>query len=304
MSNRQQGTAGGKVGHRRPIRVGIYPYTNCWPVFYHFDPSSLRAAVEPVRDMPAALNRRLAAGEIDVAAISSFAYGQHADRFCLLPGLSVSALGRVNSILLFLKSPLDQVLRGRIAVTTTSATSVALLRIIMEKFWGGSPTYEYAEPSLEHMLERADAALLIGDHAIRASWQPHGCRVLDLGEVWHLWTGHWMTFAVWAVRRETAETRPEEVAEIYSALLASKERSLRDPVPLVERAVAEIGGEAAYWHGYFANLCYDFGQAQMKGLKLYFRFARELGLLDRDFDPEALADGMAVFKPGESRVNT
>jgi len=304
MSNHRKGSADGGSGRRRPIRVGIYPYTNCWPVFFHFDPASLRTPVEPVRDMPAALNRRLAAGEIDVAAISSFAYGQYADRFYLLPDLSVSALGRVKSILLFLKSPLERVLRGKIAVTTTSATSVALLRIIMEKFWGGSPTYEYAEPSLESMLERADAALLIGDHAIRASWRPSGCRVLDLGEVWHLWTGNWMTFAVWAVRRETADARPDAVAEICEALLASKERSLRDPAPLVERAVAEIGGTDAYWHGYFANLCYDFGQAQRAGLRLYFRFARELGLLPPDFDPEAATGGDAVFRPGESRVNS
>src|SRR5690606_38315277 len=103
---------------------------------------------------------------------------------------------------------------------------------------------------------------------------------------------------------EAAEAVPEGVAGSRGALLASKERSLRDPAPLVERAAAEIGGTAAYWNGYFANLCYDFGQAQRAGLRLYFRFARELGLLPPEFDPEAAAGGEAVFKPGESRVNS
>jgi chorismate dehydratase len=302
MSNdhARPGTDGG--GRGRPLRIGRIEYTNAWPVFHHFDAAGLSVPAETVQDVPASLNRRLAGGDIDIAAISSFAYGLHADRYYLLPDLSVSARGRVQSILLFMKEPLERVVRGKIAVTTTSATSVALLKIIMERFYGGRPIYEEAEPSLERMLERADAALLIGDHAIRASWQPHGYRVLDLGDVWHLWTGRWMTFAVWAVRKETAEACPEAVAEIAAALVASKERSLRDLSPVVERAVERIGGTADYWRGYFGNLRYDFGSEQRAGLALYFRYARELGLIDRE--PHwAFLDGSGTLTSYESRVS-
>lgn len=289
-------------GRNRPLRIGRIEYTNAWPVFHHFDTAGLSVAAELVEDMPASLNRRLAAGDIDLSAVSSFAYGLYADRYYLLPDLSVSARGRVQSILLFMKEPLERVIRGKIAVTTTSATSVVLLRIILERFYGGRPTYEEAEPSLECMLERADAALLIGDHAIRASWQPHGCQVMDLGSEWHRWTGRWMTFAVWAVRKETAEACPEAAAEIHAALVASKERALRDLSPVVERAVERIGGTADYWRGYFGNLHYDFGAEQLDGLALYFRYARELGLLDRE--PEwAFLEGTGTLTPYESRVS-
>jgi chorismate dehydratase len=268
----------------RPIKLGRISYTNAWPIFHHFDPSELSIPTELHSDMPATLNRKLRAGEIDMAGISSYAYGLSSDSYYLLPNLSVSSFGRVQSILLFLKSPLEQVIHGKIALTTTSATSVNLLKIIMEKFYGGKPTYEDAEPSLEKMLENADAALLIGDHAIRASWTNHGYRVLDLGEVWNLWTGQWMTYALWAVHRETALRYPEAVAGIYEGLIESKIKSSRDKQPIITKALSQIGGTSEYWNHYFSNLCHDFGQEQLKGLQLYFRYAKELGLITGDIE--------------------
>lgn len=268
----------------RPIKLGRISYTNAWPVFHHFDPGALSFPTEIHSDMPATLNRKLRAGEIDMAAISSYAYGISSDTYYLLPNLSVSSNGRVQSILLFLKSPLEEVIHGKIALTTTSATSVNLLKIIMEKFYGGKPTYEDAEPSLEKMLENADAALLIGDHAIRASWTKHGYRVLDLGEVWNVWTGHWMTYAVWAVHKETANRYPEAIHHIYEHLLESKNKSYRDMEPIISKALSQIGGTSEYWHNYFATLCHDFGPEQKAGLQLYFRYARELGLMANEVE--------------------
>jgi chorismate dehydratase len=263
----------------RPIKLGRISYTNAWPVFHHFDPDALSVPTELHSDMPATLNRKLRAGDIDMAAISSYAYGVSSESYYVLPNLSVSSFGRVQSILLFLKSPLEKVLHGTIALTITSATSVNLLKIIMEKFYGGKPTYVEAEPSLEDMLEHADAALLIGDHAIRASWLNHGYRVLDLGDVWNIWTGQWMTYALWAVRKETVSRHPEAVREIYESLLASKRRSYGDFGPLVEKAIGQIGGTSDYWHRYFGALRHDFGPEQQSGLRLYFQYAKELGLI-------------------------
>ncbi|MBB6735756.1 menaquinone biosynthesis protein [Cohnella sp. CBP 2801] len=270
-----------------PLRIGRIDYANVWPVFHEFRPERLECRSELVYGMPAELNRMLRTGEIDVSAVSSFAYGLNADDYWLLPDLSVSSFGRVQSLLLFVKSPMEKVRFGKIAMTTTSATTVNLLKIVMEKFYGGRPVYETAEPDLDAMLERADAALLIGDHAIRASWREHGYRVLDLGDLWRLWTGHGMTYAVWAVRRDSARRHPEAVGEIYRALLASKRRSAENPEPLVSEAVRRIGGTESYWRCYFAGLSHDFGAKQRAGLSLYFQYARELGLLA---EPVSLTD--------------
>lgn len=278
----------------RPIKLGRISYTNAWPVFHHFDPSSLPYETEMHSDMPATLNRKLRAGEIDMAAISSYAYGISSESYYVLPNLSVSSFGRVQSILLFLKSPLEKVIHGKIALTTTSATSVNLLKIIMEKFYCGKPTYEDAEPSLEKMLENADAALLIGDHAIRASWTDHGYRVLDLGEVWNVWTGHWMTYALWAVHKETAHRHPEAINSIYEGLLLSKGKSSLSMEPIVSKAMSQIGGASEYWHNYFRNLCHDFGPRQKAGLRLYFQYARELGLMSDEIELLELPDPRVI----------
>ncbi|CAI6080910.1 menaquinone biosynthesis protein [Cohnella sp. JJ-181] len=281
-----------------PIRIGRIDYTNVWPVFHYFDPAQLRCAPKQVQGMPAQLNRQLREGAIDMAAVSSFAYGLNSEDYVLLPDLSVSARGPVQSILLFLKSPLETVLDGgRIAMTTTSATSVNLLKILMEKFHGGHPLYENAEPDLDAMLERANAALLIGDHAIRASWRNHGYQVIDVSDSWYRYTGMWMTFAVWAVRKETAAGRSAEVREIYDAFVESKRRSRLDIRPVIEHALRTVGGTEAYWKGYFGGLSHDFGDGHREGLSLFFKYARELGYMERDVRIEEWSPAGPIATP-------
>lgn len=267
---------------RHPITLGRIDYANAWPIFFHFREEQLGGRVNLSTQVPSRLNEALQKGELDVAAISSFAYAQNSDDYVLLPGLSVSAEDRVNSILLFMKRPLEQVLRGTIAMTDTSATSVNLLRILMQEYYGATPQYKTTAPSLDDMLEIADAALLIGDTAIKASWRQTGCEVIDLGALWRRWTGHGMTFAVVAARKDIARRQPQLMSELHDALLDSKRRSLDDLEPLITKACRELGGEAEYWRRYFQELNYDFGPSQQAGLSLYLRYARKLGLLNRD----------------------
>ncbi|MFS0722650.1 menaquinone biosynthesis protein [Paenibacillus sp. 1P07SE] len=267
---------------RHPITLGRIDYANAWPIFFHLHEARLGGGVQVTTQVPARLNAGLQRGELDVAAISSFAYAQHSDDYILLPGLSVSSEDRVNSILLFMKRPLEEVLQGTIAMTNTSATSVNLLRILMHNYYGAQPHYTTTAPSLDDMLESADAALLIGDTAIKASWRDTGCQIIDLGALWRRWTGHGMTYAVVAARKDVAQQQPELLSELHEALLDSKRRSLQQPELLVARACEELGGEPAYWRRYFQELNYDLGPSQQAGLSLYFRYARELGLLEQD----------------------
>lgn len=265
------------------IRIGRINYTNVWPMFYHFNPQLSSAHVEMIPAVPSSLNKAMKEGTIDMGPISSFAYGVSSDRYALFPDLSVSAHGKVNSILLFLKKPLAEVLKGKIALTTTSATSINLLKIIVAKRYEASPEYLPMEPVLEDMMAVADGALLIGDHAIRAYWdnvRNPQYEVVDLCESWHEWTGEWMTFAVWAVRKDIIERYPAEIREIVDAFEASKQLSIANPEPLVQEAVKQIGGTAEYWRYYFAGLNHDFGPEQQRGLQRYFEYAYELGLID------------------------
>lgn len=267
--------------NKQAIRIGRINYTNVWPIFYYFPTARFKGQVELVEQVPAQLNRGMADGTIDMGPISSFAYGEHADEYLLLPDLSVSAWGKVNSLLLFHRKPLNEIANGRIALVNTSATTVNLLKIILERFYGGKPQYETFAPSLERMMQEADAALLIGDDAIRASWTEHGYMVTDLGEEWNRLTGHWMSFAVWAIREETVKREGPLVTEIYRSFVESKRKGLADPSAMIGHAVESVGGTEDYWKYYFSQLHYDFGQSQWEGLSLFFRYAHELGLLKK-----------------------
>ncbi|WP_036709819.1 menaquinone biosynthetic enzyme MqnA/MqnD family protein [Paenibacillus pinihumi] len=275
----------------RPFRLGRIDYANAWPIFHYIgDPDG----VEVISKLPSGLNKALSEGELDMAAISSFSYAQNAGDYLIVPDLSVSSPRRVNSILLFLKKPLEQVLQGKIAVTNASATSVNLLKIIMKRYYEAAPEYVTQPPSLEAMLAESDAALLIGDDAIRASWENTRYEVLDLGELWRNWTGYGMTFALVAVRKSAAFAEPGTLAKVYQVLRESKRRSLVNLEPLVSKACTLIGGTADYWYRYFTELNYDFGPAQQAGLQLYFNLASELGLLPHKVEMEYWTNPSAV----------
>jgi chorismate dehydratase len=264
---------------KQPIRIGQINFANAWPIFYNFPHDQFKNEIEFISQVPTSLNQALAKNEIDMAAVSSFAYGQDFSQYVLFPDLSVSAFGEVQSLLLFHQKPLADLGQGTVALPTTSATSVNLLKILLTKFNGIRPQYQYAAPSLNDMMEHADAALLIGDDAIKAKWTNHTYKVTDLGEMWRRATGKWMSFAVWAVRKQVVQEQPELVARIYQAFLYSKHQSLANLKPLIVEAQQTIGGNEAYWQRYFTQLKYDFATEQWEGLQLYYDYAFELGLL-------------------------
>ena len=231
--------------------------------------------------VPTALNQAIGEGRIDIAPISSFAYGELAERLVLLPDLSVSATHEVKSILLFHLKPLDQLQESTIALTSASATSVNLLKVILQKYYACTPNYVTMKPDLAMMLRDADAALLIGDDALTAAAMPvhEDIQVTDLAALWREHTGYGMTFAVWAVREEVARRSPEHIQALYEAFLESKAKGLGDLQPIVDRAVQALGGEPVVWENYFRTLTYDFGPDIQQGLLYYFELCHEQGLL-------------------------
>lgn len=265
----------------RPIRIGKFPYANILPLYHGFDESDL--SIEWVDFVPSQINRLMQIGEIDVAPISTFAYGKDYPSYQLIPNLSVSAYGNVRSI--FLYSHLDswrQLDQKRIALTNASATSVHLLKIILEKFIGIRPVYQVMEPNLGKMMQEADAALLIGDDAIQASWRESSYYCFDLGEEWYKQTGLGMTYAVWAVRQEILNQDRAQLHEIVHRFQETKRKNLQNIEIVSELAKRRMGGNIEFWRTYYEGLCYDFHEREQSGLKSYFQFAQEKGYLQHD----------------------
>jgi predicted solute-binding protein len=155
-----------------PVRLGVIDYLNCVPVYDWLLGQMARdglPSIETVAGTPAQMNQALLAGEIDISNVSSVAFGEHADEWLLIPRLSVAAHGAVESVLLFSWQDDWRALDGRsIALTDHSATSVALVRLLSERRYGIQPRYVTQPPDLDAMLAEHDAALLIGDIALRS----------------------------------------------------------------------------------------------------------------------------------------
>jgi len=269
------------------LRVGRIDYANTLPMYFHVDALALaRAGVaEFISTYPVELNHKMATGEVDMGPVSSFAYGCHHREYLLLPHLSVSARGKVRSILLFLRHPLVEFRRRghvRLALTNRSATSTHLVQILFRGFYGIEVESQSVEPELSAMLADHDGALLIGDEAIRAAFRAQGFFVYDVGELWYAETGLPMTYAVFAVREDTWRSRTSSVEDVYRELLQSRQLSERDFGPLVKAVQGEVGGDTEFWHVYFSGLSFDLGAEEEAGLALYFSWARRLGFLKED----------------------
>ena len=265
----------------RLLRIGRINFANVWPIFYHFPYEQFVNEIEFVSQVPTRLNEKMARGEIEMGPISSFAYGESFEQYELFPDLSVSSFGTVHSILLFHRKPLEEIYSGSFALPTTSATSVNLLKILIEKFAQGTPSYSFASPALDVMMVGNDATLLIGDDAIKAQWANKEYLVTDLGAEWNKMTGQWMSYAIWAVNKQTIARQPELVGRIHQAFQQSKRLSLANLNPLAADAKKSLGGDTDYWRRYFNVLNYDFGVPQRTGLQLYYDYALEMKLLDR-----------------------
>jgi chorismate dehydratase len=261
------------------LRIGKINFTNVWPIFHGFPGHDLQPFVHLIEQVPTQLNRALAEGHIDMSPISSFSYGQYFRDYVLLPDLSVSSNGAVKSLLLFHKKPLHELDGAPVALPTTSATTVNMLKIIFSRFIGVAPIYTTVKPDIMQMLSVNDAALLIGDDAIRASWRTWDCEVTDLGELWKRFTGVGMSYAVWAVREEVAKQQPLLLKQIHDTFAACKAETRSSPEALIRDACGAIGGTESYWRSYFANLIHDFGPKEHQGLQLYYDYAWELGFL-------------------------
>src|SRR5690606_5633817 len=203
---------------RRP-RVGHIQFLNCLPLYWGLMRSGALIDVDLYKDTPDRLSAALVAGELDIGPISHVEYLRHADELLLLPDLAVGSDGPVLSVNIVSTRPLAELDGARVALGSTSRTGVLLARMLLGQRYGVRPEYFTCPPDLTQMLLEAEAGVLIGDAALRATYEAprRGLIVTDLGQAWREWTGLPMIFAVCAVRREVAAAQPGHVEEIGRA---------------------------------------------------------------------------------------
>jgi chorismate dehydratase len=271
---------------QRP-RVGHIQFLNCLPIYWGLMRSGALLDVDLRKDTPDRLNTALVDGDLDIGPISLVEYLRHADELRLLPDLAVGSDGPVLSVNLVSTKPLAEV--GRVALGSTSRTGVLLAKMLLTERYGVRPEFFTCPPELGTMLLEADAAVVIGDVALRALYEAPllGLTVTDLGAAWRDWTGLPMVFAVWAVRSEFAAAHPGVVKDVHEAFCRSRDLCLDELDDVAAAAARWEPFDAATLASYFRTLDFSLGARQIDGLREFAHRAAAIG------EVPALPDGPA-----------
>ncbi|HEX8927507.1 MAG TPA: menaquinone biosynthesis protein [Actinomycetota bacterium] len=260
-------------------RVGHIQFLNCLPIYWGLMRSGALLDVDLRKDTPEKLSADLVAGDLDIGPITLVEYLRHADELLLLPDLAVGSDGPVLSVNLISTRPLTELDKRPVALGSTSRTGVMLAQMLLAEKYGVEPDYFRCPPELTQMLMEADAAVLIGDPALRAMYEApkSGLDVIDLGQAWKEWTGLPMVFAVWAVRKDFAAAHPGAVKDVHEAFQRSRDLCLGELDEAAEAAARWEPFDAATLANYFRALDFSLGERQVAGLREFARQAAARG---------------------------
>ncbi|AOP45135.1 menaquinone biosynthetic enzyme MqnA/MqnD family protein [Streptomyces lydicus] len=270
--------AGADADHRRSRpRVGHIQFLNCLPLYWGLARTGTLLDLDLSKDTPEKLSEQLIRGELDIAPVTLVEFLRAADDLVAFPDLAVGCDGPVMSCVIVSQKPLDQLDGARVALGSTSRTSVRLAQLLLAEKVGVRPDYYTCPPDLGLMMQEADAAVLIGDAALRANLHDGprlGLEVHDLGQMWKEWTGLPFVFAVWAARRDYLEREPAVVRKVHEAFLASRDLSLEEVSKVAEQAARWETFDEPVLERYFTTLDFRFGAEQLRGVT---EFARRVG---------------------------
>ncbi|WP_329401206.1 menaquinone biosynthesis protein [Streptomyces melanogenes] len=258
-------------------RVGHIQFLNCLPLYWGLARTGTLLDLELTKDSPEKLSEQLVRGDLDIAPVTLVEFLRNADDLVAFPDLAVGCDGPVMSCVIVSQRPLEELDGARVALGSTSRTSVRLAQLLLAERYGVEPDYYSCPPDLGLMMQEADAAVLIGDAALRASLHEAprlGLQVHDLGSMWKEWTGLPFVFAVWATRKDYLAREPEVVREVHEAFLASRDLSLEEVTKVAEQASRWEVFDAELLERYFTTLDFRFGAEQLEGVR---EFARRTG---------------------------
>lgn len=262
----------------RMIALGHIAYANCWPVHGPILLGDVPFEGEIVRGEPARLNRLLAAGRVQLAPCSSIEYARHAGRYRVVPGLAIASCGEVGSILLASRVEPWRLGACRVGLPTASASSSCLAEILLRRLWDARPETFAFDQAGEDPLQAADAALFIGDVALRRRLDtPQELHWTDLGSAWTDWTGLPFVYALWQVH--AAPALDGAVTAAADVLLRSRAAALSDLSSLAERYPDDFPAGRAALPAYWRSLSYSLDEGEREGLASFFHLARDLGKL-------------------------
>ena len=265
----------------RRLRISAISYLNTAPLMWDFEHGDAGRNFEISYTLPSLCARALSEGSADLGIIPAAAYAQ-IPGLQILPDVAIASRRAVRSILLVSQIPVELV--RTVALDTSSMTSVALTKVLFEKWLGGGREFVSMEPNIERMLEECDAGLLIGDPALQVDRRKY--HTLDLAEEWIRYTGKPFVFAFWAVRGEALKEADPKL-DLATTFRESRDHGLQpESLALLEREWApRVGLTESEVHSYLTeNIHYQLDSGCLQGLRLFYQYAAEIGALSTPDD--------------------
>jgi len=261
-----------KSSNDRFTRIAASSYLNTAPLIWSFLFGSRQNTVELfTHKAPSRCAEMLRTGEVDAALVPVIEYQRIPD-VVIVPDVCVGSRDSVRSVVIASKQNNLKKIK-RVALDDSSRTSVALVKIIFREFLGFEPEWQDAPPDLRTMLEHNDAALIIGDPAMKIPRDKF--RVFDLATLWHEFTGLGFVFAMWMAGASQAErilaidlkaVRDEGLAHLDEIAAGYEDQAALSPAEVKD-----------YLTG---NIAFQMDEKMMKGLELYFELARKHKLIE------------------------
>jgi chorismate dehydratase len=263
-------------------RVSVVQYLNTVPLIWGMLHGEQRCKYELALTTPAGCADAVRDGEADIGIIPSIEY-QRIAGLRIISGVSIAANFEVKSVLLLSNVPVERV--RTVAADNSSRTSVALARILLERFYLRQVEMTAADPEPDEMLYHADSALVIGDPAL--AYRGPAPHIYDLAAEWRKFTGLPFVFAFWAGREDA---RLEKVGRDFRDLrdygLAHMDEIAAECAPKYNMGPEEVKVYLTQ------NIDYNLAEDHRRGLNLFYRLAREVGVISEVKNLEFAYEGV------------
>lgn len=264
------------------ISLGHINFVNCLPLTFAITDTKMDEKFNIYPTVPSVLNAKIISGELDVTPVSSIIYALNNDKLKLLPNVSISADGVVQSILLVSKKPIDKLNNEKIILTAKSATSHCLLKIVLMEAYNLNCSYDIRTIDINNIISAdAEATLLIGDDALFAYYnRQESLYYYDIGAEWKKLTSLPMIYAVWVVNNNAKLSKidlklvHDKIVQGFKYGLDNKElaiKSILDKVSFTSEQISE----------YLNVLNWDFTDKHKEALMKFYELAYKNGLIDK-----------------------
>ena len=244
-------------------RIGRIPYLNTEP-FFGEDAVRSDAVVTSPKEMLSLAVRR----EVDIAPLPVVAEFDYPGRFAPIGNFGIASFGPARSVILKSRVNVEKLARCEIGIIDDTATSVRLLRVLLNYWHGGKSQTRFGSIDAGNY-----AVLLIGDEALRNARPSDDYPVVvDLADQWKKVTGLPFVFARWYGANDVSEADRERVASYFDRNLSS---NLSDP-STIHRRRTDTGLTLEQTGSYIRNFIYRLGDAELEGLRRFRELDSEL----------------------------